>query len=90
MTNKEKLERIIDLCHIGCKYPDMSDRLLRHVNELLNIEVLTEHEILLGQHTSKIKAVQAYKNRTGFTLIQSKDAVESYFQNHNLKFKGVE
>lgn len=90
MTNKEKLERIIDLCTIGLKHPDMSDRLLRHVNELLNIEVLTEHEILLGQYISKVKAVQAYKNRTGFSLIQSKDAVESYFQNHNLKFKGVE
>ena len=90
MTNREKLERIIDLCNIGRKYPDMSNRLLQYVNELLNIETLTEHEISLGEHTSKIKAVQAYKNRTGFSLIQSKEAVESYFQNHNLKFKGVE
>lgn len=49
---------------------------------------LTQEEISAAKYTGKLDAVKMYKERTKESLMDSKRAVENYFLNNNLKFKG--
>ena len=48
---------------------------------------LTGLEIRLGEDRGKIAAIKEYRNRTGSSLLDSKNAVEAYFSRHFLNFR---
>lgn len=88
MTNKEKFERILDICSIALRYPEISSKLLTIVKDIINHNgILTLEEIELGIDEGKLHVVKKYKERTGKTLMESKRDVEEYFSNNNLSFK---
>lgn len=88
MTNKEKLERIVDICTIALRYQDMSHKLLNIVADIINDNgLLTPEEVSLGINKGKLNAIKEYKKRTGKFLLDSKRDVEEYFSNNNLSFK---
>lgn len=45
-------------------------------------------EIYAGLHISKLEAVKRHKNRTQYSLIESKKLVEKYFTDNGLVFFG--
>src|SRR5688572_11592911 len=47
---------------------------------------LTIDEIAIGTNHGKVECVKAYKNRTGKSLIDSKNFVEQYFEQNGLSF----
>ena len=50
------------------------------------LPVLTQSEIDTGRFNGKLDAVKAYKTRTGQSLMDSKHAVEQWFENNGLAF----
>ena len=45
-------------------------------------------EVYAGLHISKLEAVKRYKNRTQYSILESKKLVEKYFTDNGLKFFG--
>jgi hypothetical protein len=49
--------------------------------------VLTPAEVITGATRGKLDAVKDYKNRTGQSLLYSKQTVEKFFEGHGLRFR---
>lgn len=47
---------------------------------------LTVAEMHAGEQHSKLQCVKLYRERTGFSLMKSKQDCENYFELNNLKF----
>lgn len=87
MNSQEKLSRIIALAQVASDYPDMVNKMLDHIRDIVaRTDFLTAHEQYLGEYHGKLQAVKAFKDRTGINLISSKETVENFFAKHGLKF----
>ena len=87
MTTQEKLDRIIALAQIASDYPDMANRMLDHIRDIVALtDFVTVYEQSLGQYRGKLHAVKAFKERTGMDLMSSKQTVENFFAKHGLEF----
>jgi ribosomal protein L7/L12 len=64
----------------------LTEQLLADVKKVSNDKNLTNAEVGLGTSKGKIPCVQAYRERTGGGLKESKEFVEDYFTKHNLNF----
>lgn len=51
-----------------------------------NDDTLTDEELRVGQEDGKLKCVKLFKDRTGRSLMESKVAVEKYFEENGYKF----
>lgn len=49
-------------------------------------QYLTHNEVLIGCEQGKLPCVKHHKTRTGLLLMDSKRAVEAYFEKHGLVF----
>lgn len=59
------------------------------ITEVGGHTALTQEEIEIGTTQGKLEVVKAFKNRTGCSLIEAKNTVESFFTQNNLTFDRI-
>jgi len=84
----QALKYMADMAYMAEK-EKLKPTLNQSINQILTggIEAPNDHEITLGREEGKLAAIKAYRIRTGHSLKDSKNAIETYFQNWGLRFK---